>query len=1129
MLASRGNPLLPNSFLNTLPAESGTLQISSNLQQGNTVRLTHLRRRPSIRALLALSAAIVAAQPQNPALAAEFIFNGASSSSWSDPANWNNATIPVEAFDTYITVNGGANPINSDNDLSNPFTLNGLRVGGTLPDMQFITGQPIEFIDGPFEPLLNMPLPGNITRVFNSTSPFTIENDLLFNRDLILSGSTIPITLNGVMQGAGRLTPFNGTYIITNSGNSYTGGTVMTGGVLSVIGSGTLGSGPVSVASARLVLDSAANIISGNGSVDLGQGGYVQFNSLDQAAIDLISHTSVGAIALPGDFSGPTLDLRLHGALRIGTALPGETATVTLWADILPANQTYRFGGQDPASINSQTADTLRIASLLTDGQMPHVVDIAGSSSTGVRAGKIQIVNTSNSYAGGTIVGPGAPGNSMSALSIDFATLPGETPLGTGPIIVHGTLMFEGHQGRLGDLPNDIQLKPGSVLMFNNVIGDNPWSTANNVNRWPDNRAIELDSSSTLFYTKNSGVDARETVGEITYNGASELIIDAAGFGPGVTSFKIGGLTRGLEGTLTLVGRHFNTFNHSPTPASVERFEIVDTSIVDPVTLMVHPSVVGIDRSANVGEVGWFLRPVAGPGGLALEYYPPVAFDDTTENEVAHFGGAPMSPVDQVVHALRILPGFTLPIPAGRTLTVKSGGIIGGSIGGAGTLVFDNHGFLVEAFFFINDEPATVSVPIVGQGGLTKFGGQALTLAADNDLQGLISINNGDLRIGHANAIDPNNPVHIYRNGDLDLNGFDLTLQVLKGAGSVTNLGGTLNTLTLQTDVDSEFAGRLSGGDRGRHTALTKRGAGNLTLSGIHAYAGPTRVEEGTLTFTGSRLIFITAPGQPQITYFGDFITSPGTELVFASTYTINNLDGQGTTRVTMGGNLTATHIREDALILEDGAVAQIVVNGTSDATSRIGLLQMARKARLDLCDNDLVLDSADFAQVIDLVNADQITSSLASDITGLAVVANDRGDGTPIMTTFSGQSVDASDVLLMYTYLGDASLDGRVTIRDFLTLDRAFARQPANPTWRDGDFDGSGTIDARDFFTTDNSYLLQGAPLGAASDPVAIPPGGAPNSPASSAAVPEPSALALFTLLGLIPGRRRRRCGGAA
>jgi hypothetical protein len=126
-----------------------------------------------------------------------------------------------------------------------------------------------------------------------------------------------------------------------------------------------------------------------------------------------------------------------------------------------------------------------------------------------------------------------------------------------------------------------------------------------------------------------------------------------------------------------------------------------------------------------------------------------------------------------------------------------------------------------------------------------------------------------------------------------------------------------------------------------------------------------------------------------------------------------------------------------------------------------------------------------------------------ASDVLGLAGAAT---------TTFGGQTVGSSDNLVMYTYAGDANLDGHIDGDDFFRIDAGFGA-PATTAYATGDFNYSGTIDADDYWLIDRNYVKQGADI--ANAPL---PGGV-------AAVPEPASLAMLSLgaISLLARRRRR------
>ena len=80
----------------------------------------------------------------------------------------------------------------------------------------------------------------------------------------------------------------------------------------------------------------------------------------------------------------------------------------------------------------------------------------------------------------------------------------------------------------------------------------------------------------------------------------------------------------------------------------------------------------------------------------------------------------------------------------------------------------------------------------------------------------------------------------------------------------------------------------------------------------------------------------------------------------------------------------------------------------------------------------------------------------------GVAVNSlNNNGAG---LATFGGQSVGPADLLVGYTFVGDANLDGRVDSRDFQRLMVGFNKSNGNNLWQEGDFNYDGFVDFADF-----------------------------------------------------------------
>jgi hypothetical protein len=102
-----------------------------------------------------------------------------------------------------------------------------------------------------------------------------------------------------------------------------------------------------------------------------------------------------------------------------------------------------------------------------------------------------------------------------------------------------------------------------------------------------------------------------------------------------------------------------------------------------------------------------------------------------------------------------------------------------------------------------------------------------------------------------------------------------------------------------------------------------------------------------------------------------------------------------------------------------------------------------------------------------------------------------------------------------MYTYGGDANLDGKINVDDYGRIDFNVALGTAG--WYNGDFNYDGKINVDDYGIIDFNIGIQGAPFFSA--------GGA--GPAGLSAVPEPaslSGLAVVATTALATRRHRDR-----
>jgi guanyl-specific ribonuclease Sa len=142
---------------------------------------------------------------------------------------------------------------------------------------------------------------------------------------------------------------------------------------------------------------------------------------------------------------------------------------------------------------------------------------------------------------------------------------------------------------------------------------------------------------------------------------------------------------------------------------------------------------------------------------------------------------------------------------------------------------------------------------------------------------------------------------------------------------------------------------------------------------------------------------------------------------------------------------------------------------------------------QLDLSGNDMIVQSGTLATVTGQITSGYnggnwigkgiISSAAANDptnLTTLGVLASTSAG------TFDGQSTAAGNVLVKYTYFGDANLDGRVDGDDYSEIDNGFNTNLTG--WSNGDFDYSNSVNASDYLLIDNTFNTGPANLAVAS-----------------------------------------------
>jgi hypothetical protein len=187
------------------------------------------------------------------------------------------------------------------------------------------------------------------------------------------------------------------------------------------------------------------------------------------------------------------------------------------------------------------------------------------------------------------------------------------------------------------------------------------------------------------------------------------------------------------------------------------------------------------------------------------------------------------------------------------------------------------------------------------------------------------------------------------------------------------------------------------------------------------------------------------------------------------------------------------------------------------EAARRVSSLTVIPEAKLDVSDGKLVVAGGSVSALGALVKAGTVTTSMpaaaSGGLTGIGVAtASDTGRAGG---TFAGVSVSASDVLVMYTYRGDANLDGKINVDDYGRIDLNVGT--GNSGWSNGDFNYDGKINVDDYAIIDFNIGMQGAPFATTGGVTSV----------MLSAVPEPSSALVFSSACVLVARARRNRRG--
>jgi hypothetical protein len=188
---------------------------------------------------------------------------------------------------------------------------------------------------------------------------------------------------------------------------------------------------------------------------------------------------------------------------------------------------------------------------------------------------------------------------------------------------------------------------------------------------------------------------------------------------------------------------------------------------------------------------------------------------------------------------------------------------------------------------------------------------------------------------------------------------------------------------------------------------------------------------------------------------------------------------------------------------LEQGIIRQ----AHGDRVLRTSAVSISPTSKLDLTDNNLIVDydeggpsasplgswaSSGYTGVTGLVargynygawdGGGGLVTTIADALNGLTTLAATEASDLLGITgsqtaLWNGQAVDATTVVVRYTYAGDVNFDGLVDGADYGVIDN-YVQFPGTNGYVNGDFNFDGVIDGADYGIIDNTVQLQGPPL---------------------------------------------------
>ncbi len=815
---------------------------------------------------------------------------------------------------------------------------------------------------------------GRLTAGGNVASPrtdlfiFNNQNTLTINSRIVDNPNGTPVRT--LFSGFGNVS-------LTNGDNSYSGGTVLLNGTVTLNGA----AGTVVVPAGGISLEGAVlNMVGSSGQIHpsnvIDVGGTSSVNLFGDNTLAGLTFGNEGGTAPTVSTGGI---LTLTGNITSTNANVGATSLITGRLDL----------GADPGTITVDRIliDGVDIAPLSAGLNLTGIVGSSGFTKNGL--GVLQFAAQSiftgpvNVTEGTVQIGAVNGGSRFSDLTLQSGTrlnLNGfTTTLGSlagSGVVTNSSLTasnlsvgfngasttFSGTFLRYSDAAlNSVNLtKVGSGTLTFDASGAGSTTTGNltvsrgavafkdqGTSSFPSS-AILVNEGGTLILdnTGAANVANRLRAGALTLNGGtfrylgadSAASTEAAGvltLGPSASRIEL--LTSGAGGTATVT---FSSLSQQGgSTANVVATNLgTDTQLRFTTAPALVPATTGILARIAVNGVDFATYNATNGLTAFTNYVEPGDINAVGATETVKVGsGMNVRDIDvaRTVNAINftgngINLGATPALAPTQGLTVTSGGIMVNADDVAISTPVLNFGG-AEGIFRVNGNALNVSSSVTGTAGFAKTGAGSMTLAARQSYTGQTALNSGSLILaGGVNTIlvAPTASIPTVSNlqvngGVLDLNGNSQAVGALLNSntlafvdGTITNTSATPATLTSASGTSSNFGSTLAG-----NLNFTKSGGGTLTLSDVQSYTGATIIRGGTFILQDRGVLYSGVP-----------LANASLTLNY-STLNINNLS------LTPLADLNPTRIPAGVPVTLNGSSLNLTGGGSMDSTLTIDSL----------------------------------------------------------------------------------------------------------------------------------------------------------------------------------------------